>query len=57
MLPFILFNNANVSDLQEEKFPEGWDVASFGTLASGDNTYPLGMQGLFTIPSLELEAV
>lgn len=56
MLPFLLFNNANVSNLQEEKFPAGWDVRSFVPLASGIKSYPLAMQGLFTIPSLELEA-
>lgn len=55
-LPFLLFNIANVSNLQEEKFPAGWDVRSFVPLASGVDSYPLTMQGLSTPHSLELEA-
>uniref|UniRef100_A0A7C9AQX8 Uncharacterized protein n=1 Tax=Opuntia streptacantha TaxID=393608 RepID=A0A7C9AQX8_OPUST len=44
--PCVLLSNARTSDLHEEKFPAAGDFTGFSSLASGINSYPLGIQAL-----------
>lgn len=55
MLPCLLFNNDKASDLQEEKFPPIEDTRSCVSLAFTVSLYPLGIQGLPRLLSLEFE--
>lgn len=55
MLPCLLFNNAKASDLHAEKFPPIEDTRSCVSLAFTVSLYPLGIQGLPRLLSLEFE--